>query len=291
MPVLAPEQQKQTGIRFRLRALCQPVPAFVGLVLALAAVAKLHQLATDLTPEVYQMGGPWVEALVIAFEVVFAFALWSEFRPGGMRWAAIGLFTLLAVVSVVKGVRGDESCGCFGKVTVSPWVTALIDAGCVCALVGWRPRFGQMNRIVFAVGMVAGLSAGVAAGLAANHLSARYSRVVTLKPTEWVGQKLPLTTTDVAGLPANIRSGQKRLVFVEHGCPACDALIRTYQAAGLINTRDPPYVFVQVPNARGEGVDRTGAVWAKLNPQAKWFVRTPTVVELEDGVVAHVSGR
>ena len=32
------------------------------------------------------------------------------------RWCALVLFAFFSIVNAVKGLRGDESCGCFGRI-------------------------------------------------------------------------------------------------------------------------------------------------------------------------------
>jgi len=57
-----------------------------------------------------------------------------------VSWAvALGCFGLFACVSVYKGLAGETSCGCFGRVETSPWLTAGIGMLAVIALWVLRP--------------------------------------------------------------------------------------------------------------------------------------------------------
>jgi hypothetical protein len=42
-------------------------------------------------------------------------------------------------VSLYLALAGQRSCGCFGRVTASPWLTFAIDSAALVALVIWRP--------------------------------------------------------------------------------------------------------------------------------------------------------
>ena len=49
------------------------------------------------------------------------------------------LYTLLAGVSVYLIAVGQPSCGCFGRVEVSPWISFSLDMAAVTLLIVFRP--------------------------------------------------------------------------------------------------------------------------------------------------------
>lgn len=91
-----------------------------------------------LTPRV-QLAGLQLEALVGAWLV-------SGFAPRGAALAGTGLFAALGAVSLYLGLIGQASCGCFGRVTVSPWLTLALDAACAAALLNTRPAAADPAR-------------------------------------------------------------------------------------------------------------------------------------------------
>jgi hypothetical protein len=101
---------------------------------------------------------------------------------------------------------------------------------------------------------------------------------------------MPLSREDIEGFPDGMLRGRKRVIFVQHGCPSCEGLITLYQSINSHDPRVPPFVFIEVPNGARDGEDRRmGGGWARLDPGRAWFVKTPAVVDLEDGVVTRVS--
>lgn len=131
----------------------------LGLLLLVAAALKGYQLATEpvLAPHV---DGPWwatgLTALLasrwlllgaVEFELFFGLWLLAGLYPRQTRALAIGCFALFAAVSLFKALSGAASCGCFGKVAVSPWLTLALDifAAVVLLLVRFRAE-PEMRR-------------------------------------------------------------------------------------------------------------------------------------------------
>ncbi len=67
--------------------------------------------------------------------------LWlvSGYARRGAWLAGLALFTLLAGVSGYFASVGQASCGCFGQVAVSPWVSLTLNAVCTVILLVGRP--------------------------------------------------------------------------------------------------------------------------------------------------------
>jgi hypothetical protein len=104
---------------------------------------------------------PRVYAAGIWFEALLAVWLLSGLAPAWSWLSAVGFFTVLAYLSARLGFLGQTSCGCFGKLVVSPWWALAIDVACLTALIAWRPR-------AIGAGIVAGLpAAGIGAAIVA----------------------------------------------------------------------------------------------------------------------------
>jgi hypothetical protein len=134
-----------------------------GAVLLAAVMLKVQSSGTvvvrqvDLFPPRARAGAAIVEALV---------GLWllSGFWARGAWFAGIGLFGTLATVSGYLGLIGQTSCGCFGRVDVSPWVSLALDAVCVAALLAVRPR--RTAALPLPAATLVGRAGAVAAALA-----------------------------------------------------------------------------------------------------------------------------
>lgn len=131
-----------------LRSLCGSAhPAFVSVVarscgvILLAAVAlKVQGMTTSGgVDQSLSMLSPRMQLLGVEVEAIIGVWLLSGFARRGAWLAAIGLFAILAAVSVYLVAVGQPSCGCFGRVEVSPWASLTLDVICVVALVFTRP--------------------------------------------------------------------------------------------------------------------------------------------------------
>lgn len=129
-----------TGVPLALRlAVPRMVRAAVGLFLLVAASLKIHALASDPFAEDSLLASPRLLVAAIELEIVLGLWLLSGWFPRAGWIAALGFFGIATATNLYLGVSGQTSCGCFGHVRVSPWVTCLIDAGALVALAIWRP--------------------------------------------------------------------------------------------------------------------------------------------------------
>ena len=117
------------------------VSVLLGVLLVFAAVLKTHQMATEPIVGGGLFESRWFLAAAVQYELLLGFWLISGQFPRAAWWVALGTFGVFAVVAAAKGVAGEESCGCFGRVSVNPWLTLTIDVSavvalCACALRG-----------------------------------------------------------------------------------------------------------------------------------------------------------
>lgn len=118
----------------RLRPLARFVMVAAGLTLLAAAVLKMHQLATaPSADDSFWPNRPLAVLLVLGESLLSGWLLAGVF-PAPARAIATGCFGVFFVVSVQRGIAGEASCGCFGIVSVTPWLTAALDAGMVALL-------------------------------------------------------------------------------------------------------------------------------------------------------------
>jgi hypothetical protein len=119
------------------------VMTLAGLVLIFASVLKIHELLVVCIPG-WQEHGVWEswEFTLLQIPVELCLGIWLV---SGLFRKAAWLAGMLAYcgfifVTLYKGIIGAESCGCFGKIHVNPWITlGLIDTPMFLLLVLNRP--------------------------------------------------------------------------------------------------------------------------------------------------------
>jgi hypothetical protein len=108
-------------------------------ILLLAAGLKAWQFATVPTLGEGLLHARWFNILVVEFELFFGIWLIVGMLPKLTWLATIGCFSVFALVSLCKALSGEASCGCFGTVTVNPWITAVADIVIIGFLLRFRP--------------------------------------------------------------------------------------------------------------------------------------------------------
>jgi hypothetical protein len=107
----------------------------LGGLLFAAAVLKGWQLLTE--PVSNNDIWSYRPFLILQVEFELALAIWflsGVFKKGAWL-AALTCFSVFSAVTLYRGLTGAASCGCFGSVHVSPWITlSAIDVPAVIAL-------------------------------------------------------------------------------------------------------------------------------------------------------------
>lgn len=110
------------------------VRVVLGLLLLLAALLKGHQLATEPFARTGLPGPRWLGVALVEFEFLLGVWLLSGFAAKAASALATLGFCAFVCVSLFKAIAGEESCGCFGKVAMSPWVSVAISVSAVVSL-------------------------------------------------------------------------------------------------------------------------------------------------------------
>ncbi len=122
------------------------VSRFLGVLLLAAAALKLMGLAVDPVGRMGLFSVPAFQIGVVEFEIFLAvWLLWGK-QPLGSWATALLVFAVFAVVSAYQGWIGRASCGCFGKLSVSPWYAFGIDLAVLLALNLGRPALETVWR-------------------------------------------------------------------------------------------------------------------------------------------------
>jgi len=277
----------------------------LGVVLLGAACLKGHQLATGPVIGEGILASRWFLTLWVELEIVLGVWLLSGLCRRAAWVAGLGCFALFTVVTLGKALRGDTSCGCFGRVEVNPWYTLVLDVVAVGALVLCRRGFlvdpgfkSPRLRLAVAVGLC--LAAGVPLGLG----SALYSptvlgkdgqvvgaeRTVVLEPKSWVGTPCPLLAHIDVG--QRLSKGRWTVVLYHHDCPHCERRVPEMerQARQLAARHGGTKVAMvelapYAPAGRSLLSPDSPCLTGRVNDLRDWFVGTPTVLTLMEGVV------
>jgi len=117
------------------------VMAAAGLVLIVASILKSHQLLTEpiISKDFWES---WL-FFVIQIPLEVGLGIWlvcGLFRKAGWLLGVLA-FGLFIGVTLQKGLTGAESCGCFGRVHVNPWITfSVMDVPVFVLLLIFRPK-------------------------------------------------------------------------------------------------------------------------------------------------------
>ncbi len=150
------------GVEFNImnRAiLCVWAMRLCGAVLLVAVALKVQMVASvNGVGQSLTMLSPRVQLLGIEFEALVGVWLISGYARN-MAWlAGVLLFSALAAVSIYLIAFGQASCGCFGRVEVSPWASLTLDVASVALLLLFRPVWQATSARTLLRPIAAGLA-------------------------------------------------------------------------------------------------------------------------------------
>lgn len=283
-----------------------PTWFFLGAVLKLVDMSPSHLPAAV----VKWCGGlgfdlMFVLRFSIAFELVVAGVM--VLLPPLARW--VGIITLAAFMPVLVGdlVLGASSCGCFGAVKVSPWVTLVTDALFLLGLLvlGRRePRLalsasldtrrvlvaGCWSLLAFAVAFALpnGRNGGGGAAQTSGPELPKDGFYLPVYET-WLGRDfrdLEIASW-ISDLPDDLEIGPQYVIFYRLDCEHCHELMELHFSEEL----PAPTLAIAVPERAGFPTENLQQFEcgdcraAQLPVGVDWFLQTPVLVRLLDGVV------
>lgn len=288
-------------------------PFAVGIVVVVLMAAAGLKTA-DLMSRPAELSGLWGSrelgvALVLGEICLCAWLISGLFY----RWAWRGLIVVLGMFTAYnfyQALMGKSSCGCFGQVSVNPWITMVLDIVLLAIVIACHPRASveQSGKRFFRVrlgitGILLSVGIVVSFGLAmmgepkqsvseSAHVIPGvevYGSLTIIDPTQWNGKMIALN--EVMVMPENWTTGAWRMVFFRHDCSSCQKEVPELLAMASANTKER-FLFVEVPPLApvGMGLIPAGASvkTTTLDPKKEWFVQTPVEVTLVDSVVTGV---
>lgn len=276
-----------------------------GSLLIVASCLKAHQLLTGpVSGEYWWDARPW-QALAVGGELLLAGWMWSGLAPQLTRIFGLGIFSMFSIMTLIKALGGETSCGCFGELTVSPWITLGIDLALWFGFALIRPVSKSIDQnaairpqswlepvvaLPWALVVLAGVVGGTLSFWTLTTEPARLQAdtgellgdgdFVLLEPEEWIGRPFPLFSyTD---LPESVYQGNWWIMLYSPNCAHC---IETIPKIEAIAQTGQQVVLLSMPPHDTREVDFSDGVVGRLNSTRDWFAQTPVLVEIENGVV------
>ncbi|HEV3137075.1 MAG TPA: MauE/DoxX family redox-associated membrane protein, partial [Pirellulales bacterium] len=201
-------------------------------VLALAGALKWLRLQES---SIATRTPVWLEGLAIAVEILLSAWMMSGLYPVAARRVALLCFGVFAITSLEKAISGEPSCGCFGRVAISPWFTFLFDIAAMAALVTMsaassRDAVSSPRRVASWSGIATRVLTLACVGYLAVAIDAAWlgsDPVEVLEPQTWIGLPLPLLAHIDIG--SEIAKGRWRVVLIRHDCSECQRAITKFQ--------------------------------------------------------------
>jgi hypothetical protein len=277
------------------------IPFLVGVILLGASVLQAYELFSTPTAETSLWTSRWF--LIALVEAEFSLGAWllSGLFSAAARWTTLAVFIVFFCVSLFKALAGETNCGCFGPVHFSPRYTAALDFAVMLSLGFWRPmrnaartpllRVAAILVLLLIVGVPGGiiLAASKPGNVGPEYEINANQAVVLLEPEKWVGRRCPiLKYTDIGD---ELSHGSWLVVLYHHDCPRCRELVPEYEGRAAASAADPTApktAFVAVPphgDLLWQFDPDSPCRLGRLKDTKTWFVTTPAVLRLQDGVV------
>lgn len=113
-------------------------PRFVfvalGLLLLVTALLKVEGLANGALGQNTMLFTPRLRFAVMEAEALLGLWLLSGQAKRTAWFFAVAFFLIVAGFSLYLGLMGQSSCGCFGRIRVSPWNAFMLDVACLALL-------------------------------------------------------------------------------------------------------------------------------------------------------------
>lgn len=281
----------------------------VAALLLVATGLKTWQFATEPVNNCAAMACRWHGIVEVQLEILLGLWLLSGIAKAYARAMAMLAFAAFSCVTLYKGLHGDASCGCFGKVELSPWYSLGIDLTALLCLALARPGPGRapgrgrlvatcVTAVVLAAASIVAMVTYRPARLLGDGTIAGRGAVL-LDPTGWTGRRWPLLSHvrfegPRARVEDNLSAGRWRIVLYRSDCLACRRELAELESRlrSTVSRPGPPTMAVELPPRapveRNPLTPDSPIRQALLDDSRPWFVATPLEVDLADGIVVRV---
>ena len=268
-----------------------------GIVLIVATALKVQQLLTE--PIISE--GFWEswEFFLIQIPLELGLGIWlicGLFRKAAWLLGLIAFGGFIGV-TLYKGIIGAESCGCFGTVHVNPWITlSVVDIPIFILFAIFRPKGLKLfpppwPKAVhfFAIAIPTFiLLPTLEYVLVANKPPIASDKYEVLEVKQWAGQRWYLL--DYIDIGERLQTGEWVVLMYHNDCPDCRLAIPEYEKMyNDLKGNDINMAFIEMPPYGDENQqlvgDNSKADRGSLSQSKKWFVQTPVIVVLNNGVV------
>lgn len=277
----------------------------LGVLLLFAAAMKALDIPSA-TPLAHDgLSNPYVLIAEVQFEAILGLWLLSNLYARVCWLISLLCFAVFAVVSAHKAIRGDPSCGCFGRFSVNPWHTAAIDTIAVAAILLLRRRVARARSVgtlrlpiatgaaciaIVCIATTFWLLRSLPRSLSESGDLPPADSVVYLQPERWIGRSFPLIKHTTLG--RQLAHGRWVVVIYNSYCGHCRPAVPEYeQLAIALQDRPgaPRIALVEVPPCaapgRNQATGGTPAVVGHLSTERKWLIVTPVILAVVDGRV------
>jgi hypothetical protein len=287
----------------------------IAIILLIAAGLKAHQLATTpipppvqgslFTPLLVMLSHRWLLMIIVEAEILFALILFSGILRQLTWLVSLLCFIAFSAVTTMKWLSGESSCGCFGVVTVPPIIMGIIDLIIVILLVVFREPFKTgdfklSTKVDKKLGFVIliWLSLAIPVFLAMNSLqqsshptlgieftSPDGKRMIQLEPENWVGKKFPLTSRfEQTANYEMLLQGTWMIILIHTECQKCLQVISSMEKQNHKNI-----AIIEIPSDTVSPPIKTDFPYFKLDENNSWYITTPTIIKLSDGICVSAS--
>jgi len=274
---------------------------------------KGYQLATEPTLDKTLFTSRWFLIAQVEFELFLGVFLLSGLYKRPVWLVTLVCFIGFSCVTLYKGLSGQASCGCFGKVPISPWYTLIFDLIASGTLVLFRPMHQapfdslyqrtvrvNLRRLSLPIMMaffvclasVYAVMTFQSATLSDDGTIAGGGNLVVLEPEKWIGKPFPLLLYIDKG---NMLSKGKWLVLLyRNGCLHCRHIQPEYLQLAKQLYGNEDQLKVASVNLQPDGQLAPGDIFltpAMVSDSRKWLVDTPAVMLICNGTVVRSWGK
>jgi hypothetical protein len=294
----------------------------LALLFLSAALLKLHHAILQPSWLVEPLLPRLILSFQIPFELFLAGCLLAGGYDRLIRRLLLFIFCVFFFVSIYKIMYAEPTCGCFGDLVVSPRWTALLDLLVLCLLLCSRAgerrqpvfvnsckmlsassiskilpdvpfRFALKSRILLLFGLSVILFITLLTYTSHRTAVAQFnngvvfdssSDTIFVQPSKWLGKRCPILS--LIDLGPRLAVGDWAIVFYRRDCETCRSELPSLLAEASAATA-MKWVFVEVPPVGGDIPDLIPPSFKKgfVAPGPRWFMQTPAVVCLKDGMV------